>query len=128
QCESDVLQIASISSRRICFCLSVRVLHFEKSFCCSSVNRDSSPSAKNWASVMPNALHTASEVGSVGALFLLNIFVTVEWERLASFASRSSVQFRPSISSLIRFCASISSPTYLSLFYVPERWYNSHNR
>ena len=88
QCGSDVLQIASISSRRICFCLSVRVLHFEKSFCCSSVNRDSSPSAKNWASVMPNALHTASKVGSVGALFLLNIFVTVEWERLASFASR----------------------------------------
>lgn len=37
---------------------------------------------------IPNALHTASKVGSVGALFLLNIFVTVEWERFASFASR----------------------------------------
>ena len=47
RCGSDVLQIASISSRRICFCLSVRVLHFEKSFCCSSVNCASSPSAKN---------------------------------------------------------------------------------
>lgn len=31
RCGSDVLQIASIRSRRICFCLSVRVLHFEKS-------------------------------------------------------------------------------------------------
>lgn len=38
----------------------------------------SSPSAKNCAKVMPNALQTASRVGSVGALFLLNIFVTVE--------------------------------------------------
>ena len=47
RCGSDVLQIASISSRRICFCLSVRVLHFEKSFCYSSVNCASSPSAKN---------------------------------------------------------------------------------
>lgn len=47
RCGSDVLQMASISSRRICFCLSVRVLHFEKSFCCSSVNCASSPSAKN---------------------------------------------------------------------------------
>lgn len=32
--------------------------------------------------MIPNAPHTASRVGSVGALFLLNIFVTVEWERL----------------------------------------------
>lgn len=47
RCGSDVLQMASISSRRICFCLSVKVLHFEKSFCCSSVNCASSPSAKN---------------------------------------------------------------------------------
>ena len=45
----DVLQMASISSRRICFCLSVRVLHFEKSICWSSVSCASSPSAKNWA-------------------------------------------------------------------------------
>ena len=47
----------------------------------------STSSAKNCAKVMPNALHTASKVGSVGALFRLNIFVTVEWERLASFVA-----------------------------------------
>src|SRR5699024_5413497 len=88
QCESVVLQIASISSRRICFCLSVRVLLFEKSFCFSSVNRDSSPSAQNCASVMPNSLHTASKFCSVGVLSLLIIIATVEWERFASFASR----------------------------------------
>src|SRR5699024_11982910 len=63
QCESDVLQIESISSRRICFCLSVRVLHFEKSFCCSSVYRDSYLTDKNWARVMPHALHTSSMIG-----------------------------------------------------------------
>lgn len=53
-----------------------------------SVSSDRSfPSAKNCAKVIPNALHIASKVGSVGALFLLNIFVTVECERFASFAS-----------------------------------------
>ena len=41
---------------------------------------------KNCDKVIPNAPHTASKVGSVGALFLLNIFVTVEWERPDSFA------------------------------------------
>lgn len=46
------------------------------------------PSVKNCAKVIPNALQTASKVGSVGALFRLNIFVTVEWERLDSFANR----------------------------------------
>ena len=56
---------------------------------CSSVScAGSTSSAKNCAKLMPNALHTASRVGSVGALFLLNIFVTVEWERFASFARR----------------------------------------
>ena len=80
--------IVFIRSRRSRFCSSVRVLHVEKSTCCSSVICDSSFSVKNCVSVIPKAWHTASKVGSVGALFLLNIFVTVEWERFASFASR----------------------------------------
>lgn len=62
--------------------------HFENSNLCSPVKKSSSPSKKNCAKVIANALHTASEVGGVGALFLLNIFVTVEWERFASFANR----------------------------------------
>ena len=81
--------IVSMRSSRRFFCRSVRELHLAKRVRCSSVSwAGSTSSAKNCAKVIPNALHTASRVGSVGALFLLNIFVTVEWERLASFASR----------------------------------------
>lgn len=81
--------IVSMRSSRRFFCRSVRELHLAKRVRCSSVSwAGSTSSAKNCAKVMPNALHTASKVGSVGALFRLNIFVTVEWERLASFASR----------------------------------------
>lgn len=76
------------SSKRL-FWRSVSELHLAKSVRCSSVScAGSTSSAKNCAKLMPNALHTASRVGSVGALFLLNIFVTVEWERFASFARR----------------------------------------
>lgn len=81
--------IVFIRPSRSCFCSSDSVLHFEKSNCCSSVKAFGSLSSeKNCAKVIPNTLQTASKVGSVGALFLLNIFVTVEWEKLASFASR----------------------------------------
>ena len=66
---------------------NLQVLHFANKMCCSSVNSGLFPSVKNCAKVIPNALQTASKVGSVGALFRLNIFVTVEWERPDSFAS-----------------------------------------
>lgn len=80
--------IVFISSSRRRFCSSVKVLHLENRSRCSSVNCiGSSPSEKNCDKVIPNARHTASRVGSVGALFRLNILVTVEWERPDSFAS-----------------------------------------
>ena len=64
---------------------------------------------------MPNALHTASRVGKVGALLRLNIFVTVEQERPASSASRQSVQPPDFSRFLIRYCTSIF---IVRLFYV----------
>ena len=88
-CGSDVLYIVFIRSRRSFFCSSDRELHLEKSFRCSSVSEFGSfPSEKNCARVIPKALQTASKVGSVGALFLLNMFVTVERESPDSFANR----------------------------------------
>lgn len=68
----------SISASRACFCSSFKVLHFVNKMRCSSVSSGVLPSVKNCAKVIPKALQTASKVGSVGALFLLNIFVTVE--------------------------------------------------
>ena len=66
-----------------CFCLSVRVLHFEKSF---SVVLRLIELLRLRQRTEPRRYqthgHTASKVGRVGALFLLNIFVTVEWERV----------------------------------------------
>ena len=74
--ESAGFHIVFIRSSRSLFCSSVSGLHLENRMRCSSVScAGSSPSAKNWAKVMPNALQTDSKVGSVGALFLLNIFV-----------------------------------------------------
>ena len=71
------------------FCFGLNKLHVAKISRCSSVRiTASSPSAKNCDRVIPNALHIASKVGIVGALFLLNIFDTVEWERPDSMASR----------------------------------------
>ena len=62
---------------------------FWKSSCCSEVKALASVlSEKNWTSVIPKPLQTVSSVGRVGALFRLNILVTVEWERFASFARR----------------------------------------
>ena len=81
--------MALIRAGRAFFCSSFKVLLFENKVCCSSVNSVGPfPSEKNYDRVIPNAPHTASKVGNVGALFLLNIFVTVEWERPDSFAKR----------------------------------------
>lgn len=81
--------MVSISFRRASFCFSDSVLHLANRARCSSViSAALLPSEKNWDRVMPNAAHTASKVGRVGALFRLNIFVTVECERFASFARR----------------------------------------
>ena len=88
-CGLFVVHMVSISASRAFFCSSFKVLHFENRVRCSSVNSAGPfPSEKNCDKVIPNALHTASKVGSVGALFLLNIFVTVEWERPDSYAKR----------------------------------------
>lgn len=111
--ESAGFYIVSISSSRRFLCLSDREVHLANSVCCSLVSSRGFPSAKNCAKVIPKAVHTASKVGSVGALFLLNIFVTVEWDRPDSFASRYSVQPRSTIMPLIRPCASTPSPSYL---------------
>ena len=113
QCGSDVLQIASISSRRICFCLSVRVLHFEKSFCCSSVNCASSPSAKNWASVMPNALTYCLQSWQRGCVIPVEHICNGGMGKV-SLLCQPVVRpvLVPAISSLIRFCASIKHLPY----------------
>ena len=78
-CGLFVVYMVLIKWNSASFCSSVKVLHFANSARCSSViSAGPFPSEKNCAKVIPNALHTASKVGSVGALFLLNIFVTVE--------------------------------------------------
>lgn len=59
----------------------------------------------SWKSVViTNALHTASKVGSVGALFLLNMFVNAEWKRFDSFVCLQSFHTRTSIVCFLRFC------------------------
>ena len=88
-CGLFVVHMALIRASRAFFCSSFSVLHFENKVRCSSVNSAGPfPSEKNCDRVIPNAPHTASKVGNVGALFLLNICVTVEWERPDSFAKR----------------------------------------
>ena len=100
----------SISSSRRFLCRSDRELHFAYNICCSSVSSRGLPSAKNCARVIPNAAHTASKVGNVGALFLLNIFVTVEWDRPDSFACPAALRHHVFDSAL---CVHII--TYLSV-------------
>lgn len=80
--------MASMRASRIFFCSSVSVLHLENKACCSSVRMDSPSAEKNWARVIPIAWHTASNVGIVGALLRLNIFVMVEWESPDSLPRR----------------------------------------
>ena len=86
-CGLFVVHMVSISASRAFFCSSFKVLLFENKVRCSSVNSVGPfPSEKNYDRVIPNAPHTASKVGTVGALFLLDRCVTVEWERPDSFA------------------------------------------
>ena len=74
---------------RASFWPSFRVLHAANKVRCSSVSSAGVfPSEKNCDKVIPNARHTASRVGMVGALLRLKRFVMVDWERLASLPSR----------------------------------------
>ena len=74
---------------RASFWPSFRVLHAANKVRCFSVSSAGVfPSEKNCDKVIPNARHTASRVGMVGALFRLKRLVIVEWERLASLPSR----------------------------------------
>lgn len=78
-----------VEADMVFFCSLFSVLYFENKVHCSSVNSAGPfPSEKNCDKVIPNALHTVSKVGNADTLFLLNIFVTVKWERPDSFAKR----------------------------------------
>lgn len=97
------IYIISISSNNTRFCSSERVAHFANNARCSSVNSIGSfPSEKNCARVIPNALQIASNVYSVGTLFLLNKLLIVDCGRFAIFANLYSLHPRSSISS--RMC------------------------
>ena len=96
------IYIISISSNNTRFCFSERVAHFANNARCSSVNSIGSfPSEKNCARVIPNALQIASNVYSVGTLFLLNKLLIVDCGRFAIFANLYSLHPRSSISSRI---------------------------
>ena len=65
-----------MSRSRASFWPSFRVLHAANKVRCSSVNSAGVfPSEKNCDKVIPNARHTASRVGMVGALLRLKRFV-----------------------------------------------------
>lgn len=88
-CGLFLIYMRFMSRSRASFWSSFKVLHAAKRVRCSSVNSAGVfPSEKNCDKVIPNARHTASRVGMVGALLRLKRFVMVDWERPASLPSR----------------------------------------
>ena len=123
------LYITPINSNNTFLCSALNCFHLEISSFSSSVNSIRFPSSqKNWDNVIWNALHIASNVGKVGALFRLNIFATVECDKFASLAKRYSVQLRSSINSRILPCISTLTPTHLCLLYCPIWGYDIRNK
>lgn len=101
-----------ISSRNALLCSLVSVDHLtNNSFCSSDSPGTSSPSERNWITVMPKALQIASSVDKVGVLFLLNRFAIVDCDRPASIANLYLVHPRSSSSWLILFAVSTQQPS-----------------
>ena len=78
----------SIILKSNCFCSLFSCAHLSSIFRCSSVSGTNSPSAKNSAKVIPNAVQIASKVDIVGSESSRKMCASVDWGIPDSFLSR----------------------------------------